>query len=91
MKPLIKAALAAVTLSAFGSPVVFADDTVVHTEITQRQQEIKRSKSRPTVAVYAREQSVGQSERPAEQQRDFQWKSVQVGNGMTVNYRVPAH
>lgn len=90
MKPLVKSSLATAFLAVLGSSVALADDSNVYAQITERQHQIARESSKPTIAVFARERSAGKTERAPERSTQTAWKTVEAGNGTRITYRVPA-
>lgn len=90
MKTLFKSTLLAASVAVLGINAASADDSQLQTRLALQRQEMQRSQSTPTIAVYTRERGVGKVQRVEQRERQYVWKTRQVGNGPLITYRVPA-
>jgi len=84
MKTLFKSTLIAASVAVLGIHAASADDSQL------QRQEMQRSQPTPTIAVYARERGVGQVQRAESRERQYVWKTRQVGNSTIIPYLAPA-
>ena len=90
MKTLIKSTLLAAFGAALGVATASADNPQLQTRLALARQSAQPSPSTPTIAVYARERGVGQVQRAESRERQYVWKTRQVGNSTIIPYLAPA-
>jgi len=90
MKTLFKSTLIAASVAVLGIHAASADDSQLQTRLALQRQEMQRSQPTPTIAVYARERGVGQVQRAESRERQYVWKTRQVGNSTIIPYLAPA-